>query len=1629
MAARKFSREHCKRLARAAFGSVGERFALPSVRTAGRNGRAEPSPTVGVFFLAAATLLNASGPKPALAASRTKQQTAARRNYARLPLAFEKNDGQFNRRVAFAARGNGYGVFLTGGGVTIEVRGQESGGRREKTGVRSQESGVRSWKEESRQQSAISRQLPGRPDVIQLRLVGARRRAKVMGRGELAGKVNYLIGRDARRWRRNVPLFSRVEYEGIYPGIIMAFHGRGGKLEFDFMLAPGASVARIRLHIASRESKVAVAANGDLVIATGAGEVRFRKPVAYQTTGAGDWGLGTGEDGRKARNDSVDSRSKIQDSRFIAGPRTKIQNRRFIPARFVMLGNGQIGFAIGRYNPALPLVIDPVLDYSTYLGGTGFDAATSIAVDAAGDAYIAGYTTSIVLPTAAALQNAYSGGSCNTDMSAAPCFDAFVAKLNAAGTALDYATYLGGSGDDRATAIAVDAAGEAFVAGYTGSQDFPVANGVQGSIGGGTCGSAANPYPCYDAFVARLAASGSSLIYSTHLGGTGDDYATGVAIDSSLNAYLAGFTSGGNFPVTGGAFEPSFGGGPYDAFVAKIGANGSKLLYATFLGGSGEDRAAAIAVDGSGDAYVTGQTDSRNFPAKNALQPAYAGGSCGCFDAFVTKLNGGGSGAIYSTYLGGTGGDYGDAIAVDSAGEAYVAGWTTSADFPVTAAAYQKTYGGSDDAFVSKIGATGNALAYSTYFGGIDPEQANGIALGSAGDAIIAGSDYGVGMPVLGALESGNSGFYDGFVAAFDPTGSNLIYATWLGGSGDDDANAVVADSAGNAYVTGETFSTDFPTTPGSFQTAYGGGGYDAFVAKISPASAAGVAIVPDPVTFGDQEIGTSSPAQNIKVTNAGSAALDLTGVAATGDFAVTNGCPATIAGGASCSVSLTFKPTATGARTGTLSLSDNAGGGRQTVPLSGTGTSGAVNLSAASLSFGQVAVGTSSAAQSVSLTNTGATPLLISGIQAAGDYSQTNNCGASVATGASCAIKIVFTPSAAGASAGQIVITDSAPTSPQSVTLAGTGTEPAAGLTPPSLDFGNQEVGGTSAAQTVTLANSGNGALEISSISASSPFAQTNNCGASLAAGAGCTISVTFAPTASGAASGKLTVNDNAAGSPQSVALAGSGIAPAVELSPASLSFGTVNDGTTSPAQGVTLTNTGTAALAITSVAATGDYSAASGCGESLAAGSSCTINVTFAPTASGAASGTLAINDNAAGSPQQVALSGTGADPAPAVTITPSALTFSSQALGTASAPQQVTLINTGTAALNITGITASGDFSVAASCSAPLQPGQNCAASVTFKPTAKGARTGKVTLTDNASNSPQSVTLAGTGVADFTLSSPGGVQKIVRGTDQATFSVSVAAAAGFSGAVELACSNAGGGSCSFNPATVAAGGGSSTLTVSGLAGAGGSSVALAVTGASGGQTASLGLSVEIMDFSLAASPSSATVAAGGPADYQVSLVPVNGFNDAVSIASSGLPAGAACSLSPAQVTPNGTSESTLAVTVTTSSGALAQPGSWNHEDRFRGLPGRGRRELVLILMLFMAAMVAGVVGGRRRKLLVPALLAISLMSGCGGGGGGGGYTPPAQSGTPAGSYTITVQATSGPLSHSTNLTLVVQ
>ena len=495
-------------------------------------------------------------------------------------------------------------------------------------------------------------------------------------------------------------------------------------------------------------------------------------------------------------------------------PRSYEEGGGEVRCAFAMRAALTYGFNCARQDTSRKLVIDPLI-YSTFLGGGSNDSGSWIAVDSTGDVYVTGWTDSTDFPvTPGVYDGNYNGG-----------HDIFLTKLNAAGDSLVYSSYIGGSRDDLAKSIAVDPVGNAYVTGVTYSNDFPATPGAYSTAYNG--GES-------DAFVTKLNPGGSVLVYSTFLGGSDWEVGLSIALDSSISAYVTGETNSTSFPVTAGAFNRTHGGGGanVDAFVTKLNATGTGLVYSTFLGGGNLDQGNSIRLDSSGDAFVAGRTSSTDFPVTlDARFRLYGGGD----DAFVTELNPTGGALVYSTFLGGSDFDSGNSIVLDSKGDAYVAGTTRSTDFPTTMGAYRRGCGGAGyDAFVTKFNGNGSSVSYSTCIG---PGGGSSVALDSADNAYLTGTTLSATFPTTpGAFDTNNNGLRDAFVTRLNAAGSALIYSTYLGGGSHDWGISLAVDSRGNAYVTGETWSVDFPVTSGGFSTAYNGGQRDAFVTKFYPA-------------------------------------------------------------------------------------------------------------------------------------------------------------------------------------------------------------------------------------------------------------------------------------------------------------------------------------------------------------------------------------------------------------------------------------------------------------------------------------------------------------------------------------------------------------------------------------------------------------------------------------------------------------------------------------------------------------------------------------------------------------------------------------------------------------------------
>jgi hypothetical protein len=660
-----------------------------------------------------------------------------------LPVSFGRNVGQADLDVRFLAHAPGGTLFLTSREAIVALAAPGDG-------------------------SAA-------PDVLRMRLLGADATPEPVGRARRPGTANYLVG-DASRWRRGVPTYGRVGYRGVYRGIDLSYHAARGQLEYDFDVAPGADPSRIGLQLQGARA-LRIDERGRLVVQLTHRTMVQDAPRVYQLRGGA---------------------------------------RRAVDARYELRGPRSVGFAVGPYDRSAALVIDPTIGWSTYLGGSANDVATAIAVDRAGNSYVTGTTTSADLPLRRPLRARHRGKP----------VDAFVAKIDRAGR-LVYATYLGGDGYTDGRGIAVDRGGHAYVTGGTGSHDFPVKRAVQPDYGGGP----------FDAYVTKLSRSGSAIVYSTFDGGPFNDRAYAIAVDDAGAAVAAGRTAHDGFP-TRGRLETGAEGG---AFVTKLAAGGRRVEYSTVLGGADPSNSSntvfAVALDRNSNAYVTGITSAPDFPTVRPVQARYRGTRS---NAFVTRIDARGTQIDYSTFLGGSTEDEGLAIAVDGTGAAYVAGHTSSKDFPLAGPPLPGgAPGDGSNAFVAKLAPGGRSLAYSVLLGGSGEDAANAIAVNRLGNAFVAGTTTAADFPVTpGAVQPRLAGRSDAFVTALGRTGSSLLLSTYVGGARAEAGLGIALDRAGDAYVTGQTDSSDFPLLrpiqdPPSKRPPTEGGGGAAFVTKV----------------------------------------------------------------------------------------------------------------------------------------------------------------------------------------------------------------------------------------------------------------------------------------------------------------------------------------------------------------------------------------------------------------------------------------------------------------------------------------------------------------------------------------------------------------------------------------------------------------------------------------------------------------------------------------------------------------------------------------------------------------------------------------------------------------------------
>jgi len=761
---------------------------------------------------------------------------------SKLPFYFEPNAGQTDPSVRFLARLHGSNLFFTPSSVTLSIPLPEI----------TDGSNVSNDTGAPGEQSSLQMKAQRTFAMLSMQFIDANP-AALSGGTKLPGKVNYLLGNDPAKWRNDLPTYANITYHALYPGVDLVYTGNSDHLKGTYTVAAGGDPADIRWqYVGARNLLIDSAGNlqiglnmvsqvRDVMPASGdALQLTEQAPIAWQEIGG---------------------------------------KRIGVTAQYVLHDDNTIGFNMGTYDHSLPLFIDPVLTYSTYLGGSSGESGYGVAADGAGNTYVTGFTQSANFPVANPYQPTWHGS-----------LDGFVTKFSPDGQTLVYSTFLGGNDHDEPAGLAVDGAGNAYIAGQTYSTNFPMQNPYQGTLRGNK-----------DAFISKLSASGSMLLYSTYLGGSSSDQAHGIAVDNAGSAYVIGSVPSTDFP-TQNAYQPNIAGS-YDVFVTKLSPSGQSLIYSTYLGGSTpevpfQDYGATIAVDSAGSAYVSGFTSTTDFPVVNAFQSTLHGSQ----DTFITKFSPSGSTVVYSTYLGGSSFETGLGIAVDAMGNAYSAGSTGSNDFPVMNA-IQPTLAGTNDAYVTKLDPSGSALVYSTYYGGGTGDSGVDIAVDSAGNAYFMGTTNSTDFPLVNPIQAQFGGSnLDAYTAVLNAAGSAVIFSSYLGGSDQDTADGVATDGAGNMYVTGSTFSTNFPIqnayqpTPGGFSEAY--------VAKIAV-----LTVVASPTIVTTPSDTPSPPTSTSTPTATGTGTLPVPSSTSTVVATSTPTATTSIATPTSCNISFTDVP------------------------------------------------------------------------------------------------------------------------------------------------------------------------------------------------------------------------------------------------------------------------------------------------------------------------------------------------------------------------------------------------------------------------------------------------------------------------------------------------------------------------------------------------------------------------------------------------------------------------------------------------------------------------------------------------------------------------------------------------
>ena len=608
--------------------------------------------------------------------------------------------------------------------------------------------------------------------IIKISFDGANKQPTIIPDSPIPTKNNYFFGNDRSKWRKNISTYQEIKYQNLYAGIDLIYKNNGTNIEYDFKVSAGSNPEQIKIRVHGAD-EIYLNQDNKLVLTSRLGNVIENNPVVYQIAG----------------------NSKIP-----------------VNAKIILHDDNSFGFEFTNgYNSELPLIIDPVLEYSTFLGGSSNDYCRSVAVDPEDNLYATGYIASSDFPTESAYDSIYNGGSPSG-------YDIFVTKISVTGDSICYSTYIGGiTGDDKAYAIKVDAFGSAYITGVTGSTDFPTADSIQGDNGGSK-----------DAFVSKLSPAGDSLIFSTYLGGDGEDVGNGLDINSGNEIYIAGKTASTDFPTV--SYYDNSLGGTKDGFITKLSNTGNSIEFSTYIGGADEDAALAIAIGSDNDAFITGYTTSSDFPVVNAYDSDFNGGTS-LGDCFVTRLNSTGDMVEYSTFIGGANDDAALGIAIDSIDEVFVTGYTYSLNFPLENA-FDIDLSGSIDAFITKLNATGDSLRYSSYLGGISTDFATSIDIDQYGKAYITGNTKSISYPTKIAYDNSFNGDVDALITCIGDGGDSLVYSTYIGASFYESGYGIVVDTGENAFIGGYTSSLAFPTVNPIQDTS--NGQLDIFLAKMA---------------------------------------------------------------------------------------------------------------------------------------------------------------------------------------------------------------------------------------------------------------------------------------------------------------------------------------------------------------------------------------------------------------------------------------------------------------------------------------------------------------------------------------------------------------------------------------------------------------------------------------------------------------------------------------------------------------------------------------------------------------------------------------------------------------------------